>query len=87
MSWEVRLSRRAVRDVELLRAANLAARARRLIEVLQENPFSNPPPYEKLVGDLQGCYSRRINRQHRLVYEVNQDARQVRVLRMWTHYE
>lgn len=87
MSWEVRLSRRAVRDVELLRAANLAARARRLIEVLQENPFSNPPPYEKLVGDLQGCYSRRINRQHRLVYEVDQDARQVRVLRMWTHYE
>lgn len=67
--------------------SGLQTRAQRLLEVVQENPFSNPPPYEKLVGDLNGCYSRRINLQHRLVYEVLESDGIVRVLAMWSHYE
>lgn len=87
MSWDVRLSRAAQKDLEHLRAAGLAERARKLVELLKENPNQSPPSYEKLVGDLAGCYSHRINWQHRMVYAVDDTARQVRVLRMWTHYE
>lgn len=77
----------ARKDAKKLARSGLQTRAQRLLEVVQENPFSNPPPYEKLVGDLNGCYSRRINLQHRLVYEVLESDGIVRVLAMWSHYE
>lgn len=87
MSWQVVFSRHAVKDARKLLAAGLKAKAQELLAVLAADPFQNPPPYEKLVGDLAGAYSRRINIQHRLVYEVFAKERSVRVLRMWTHYE
>ncbi len=84
--WRVEFHRSAVKDLELLRRAGLAGKARALAEGLQDDPYYTPPPYEKLSGDMQGLYSRRINAQHRLVYKVDKDAMTVRVLRMWTHY-
>ena len=87
MSWQVVFSRHAEKDAKKLAAAGLKAKAQALLAVLAIDPFQNPPPYEKLVGDLAGAYSRRINIQHRLVYEVFTTERVVRVLRMWTHYE
>jgi len=74
-------------DAQRLLASGLKPKAQDLLEVLAVNPFQNPPPYEKLVGDLMGAYSRRINIQHRMVYEVFDAERTVRVLRMWSHYE
>jgi Txe/YoeB family toxin of toxin-antitoxin system len=85
--WKLIFSRRAQKDVKRLAAAGLKPRAQALLAVLAEDPFGAPPRYEKLVGDLAGCYSRRINIQHRLVYEVLLDQRVVHVLRMWTHHE
>lgn len=85
--WKVVFTKAAQKDAPKLAAAGLRAKAESLIAVLSENPFQNPPPYEKLVGDLAGAYSRRINRQHRLVYQVLEEQRLVKVLRMWTHYE
>lgn len=87
VSWRVVYSRHAQKDAKKLATAGLKARALELLTVLAADPFQNPPPYEKLVGDLAGAYSRRINIQHRLVYEVFPKERVVRVLRMWTHYE
>ena len=87
MSWQVVFSKHAEKDAKKLAAAGLKAKAQALLAVLAIDPFQNPPPYEKLVGDLAGAYSRRINIQHRLVYEVFTTERVVRVLRMWTHYE
>lgn len=87
MSWQVVFSKHAVKDARKLAAAGLKPKAQELLAVLAQNPFQNPPPYEKLVGDLAGTYSRRINIQHRLVYEVFTEEHTVRVLRMWTHYE
>lgn len=87
MSWQVVFSRHAQKDAKKLAAAGLKARAQELLAMLALDPFQNPPPYEKLVGDLAGAYSRRINIQHRLVYEVFPKERVVRVLRTWTHYE
>ena len=87
MSWEVVFSRYALKDAKKLSAAGLKTKAQELLALLAADPFQNPPPYEKLVGDLAGAYSRRINIQHRLVYEVFAKERTVRVLRMWTHYE
>lgn len=87
MSWQVFFSRHAQKDAKKLAAAGLRAKAQELLAVLAADPFQSPPPYEKLVGDLAGAYSRRINIQHRLVYEVFTAERTVRVLRMWTHYE
>lgn len=87
MTWEVVYAKHAVKDAKKLAAAGLKAKALDLLEVLAHDPFQNPPPYEKLVGDLDGAYSRRINIQHRLVYEVFKKEHTVRVLRMWTHYE
>ncbi len=87
MSWTLLFSREAVKDKARLRQAGLADNAKALLAVLRENPFANPPRYEKLVGDLMGLYSRRINRQHRLVYAIDVEAKRVRILRMWTHYE
>ncbi len=87
MKWAVVFAKHAVKDAKKLAAAGLKDKAQALIEVLANDPFQNPPPFEKLVGDLEGAYSRRINIHHRLVYEVFKKERTVRVLRMWTHYE
>lgn len=86
-TWSLVYSRQAQKDAKKLAAAGLKPRAERLLEVIADDPFRAPPRFEKLVGDLAGCYSRRINIQHRLVYEVLPDAHIVHVLRMWTHYE
>ena len=85
--WTVVYTRQAQKDAKRIASANLKPQTLRLLEVLAQNPFQNPPPYEKLRGDLEGAYSRRINIQHRLVYEVYEKERTVKVLRMWTHYE
>ena len=85
--WSVKLSKRAIKDKELLKGAGLAEKTKQLLEVLINNPFQNPPSYEKLIGDLAGFYSRRINRQHRLVYRVDESAHTVYVDSMWSHYE
>ena len=85
--WRVVFSKQAAKDAKKLSASGLKAKAQALIEVLTEDPFAVPPRYERLVGDLAGMYSRRINIQHRQVYEVFEEERTVRVLRMWTHYE
>lgn len=87
VSWSVILSRNAVKDAEKLRKAGLKSRAELLLELLKENPFEKYPKYEKLVGNLEGYYSRRINIQHRLVYSVDEENKVVHVLRMWSHYE
>lgn len=87
MSWQLVFSRHAEKDAKKLAAAGLKPKAQELLAVLSTDPFQNPPSYEKLVGDLAGAYSRRINIQHRLVYEVFVAERVVRVLRMWSHYE
>ena len=87
MKWAVVFAKHAVKDAKKLAAAGLKSKAQNLLEVLAIDPFQNPLPYEKLVGDLDGAYSRRINIHHRLVYEVFKKARKVRVLRMWTQYE
>lgn len=87
MSWAVVFAKQAVKDARKIAAAGLKPKAQALLDVLRNDPFQNPPPFEKLVGDLEGAYSRRINIQHRLVYEVFKAERTVRVLRMWTHYE
>ena len=87
MKWSVVYAKQAVKDAKKLAAAGLKNNAQRLLDILADDPFQNPPPFEKLVGDLAGAYSRRISIQHRLVYEVFKKGRTVRVLRMWTHYE
>lgn len=87
VTWNVAYSKFALKDAKKLSAAGLRDRAQALLDILEKDPFQNPPPYEKLVGDLRGAYSRRINIQHRLVYEVFRKEKTVRVLRMWTHYE
>jgi Txe/YoeB family toxin of toxin-antitoxin system len=87
VSWRLVYTKHAQKDAQKLGASGLKARAQELLAVLQANPFQNPPPFEKLVGDLAGAYSRRINIQHRLVYQVLADEKTVKVLRMWTHYE
>ena len=87
MKRAVVYARHALKDAEKISSAGLKAKAQVLLEVLANDPFQNPPAYEKLVGDLDGAYSRRINIQHRLVYEVFKKERTVRVLRMWSHYE
>lgn len=85
--WRIVFAKHALKDAKKLAAAGLKERTQDLLELLACDPFQNPPPYEQLVGDLEGAYSRRINIQHRLVYEVFKKERTVRVLRMWTHYE
>ena len=87
VTWNVAYSKFALKDAKKLSAAELREKAQALLDILEKDPFQNPPPYEKLVGDLRGAYSRRINIQHRLVYEVFRKEKTVRVLRMWTHYE
>ncbi|HWQ94089.1 MAG TPA: Txe/YoeB family addiction module toxin [Gammaproteobacteria bacterium] len=87
MSWQLAFTKQAQKDAQKLKTSNLKPQAEKLLQLLRENPFQNPPPYEKLVGDLAGAYSRRINIQHRLVYQVLEKEHIVKVLRMWTHYE
>ena len=87
VSWEVVYAKQAIKDAKKLAASSLKPKAQELIAVLADDPFQNPPPIEKMVGDLIGAYSRRINIQHRIVYEVFTKEKTVRVLRMWTHYE
>ena len=87
MRWTVVYAKHALKDAKKLSAAGLKSKAEELLAVLANDPFQNPPAYEKLVGDLDGAYSRRVNIQHRLVYEVFKKERIVRVLRMWSHYE
>lgn len=87
MSWTLAFTKQAQKDAKRLAAAGLKDKAQVLLDVLKQNPFQNPPSYEKLVGDLAGAYSRRINIQHRLVYQVLEAERVVKVIRMWTHYE
>ena len=87
VTWNVAYSKFALKDAKKLSAAGLREKAQALLDILEKDPFQNPPPYEKLVGDLRGAYSRRINIQHRLVYEVFRKEKTVRVLRMWTYYE
>jgi toxin YoeB len=87
VSWEIVFAKQALKDAKKLAASGLKPKAQEVLAVLTNNPFQNPPPFEKLVGDLAGAYSRRINIQHRVVYEIFSEERTVRVLRMWTHYE
>jgi toxin YoeB len=87
VNWAVVYTKQAQKDAKKIASSNLKSQAQRLLEVLAKNPFQTPPPYEKLAGDLEGAYSRRINIQHRLVYQVYEAEHTVKVLRMWTHYE
>jgi Txe/YoeB family toxin of toxin-antitoxin system len=87
VSWRVVYTKQATKDAKNLAAAGLKSKAQALLDLLEEDPHRTPPPYEKLVGDLAGAYSRRINIQHRLVYQILEDVKTVKVLRMWTHYE
>ncbi len=85
--WEIHYTSQARKDAKRVVKSGLKDKAKELIDVLRQNPFQNSPPYEKLIGDLQGYYSRRINIHHRLVYQVIKPKRAVKILRMWTHYE
>ena len=87
MSWRLVYTKQAQKDAEKLTAAGLKPKAQTLLEILAQNPYQTPPPFEKLVGDLAGAYSRRITIQHRLVYQVLDEAETVKVLRMWTHHQ
>ena len=87
MTWRLVYTKQAQKDAEKLAAAGLKPKAQSLLALLEQNPYQTPPPFEKLVGDLSGAYSRRINIQHRLVYQVLEESNTVKVLRMWTHYE
>lgn len=87
MSWQLVFTKQAQKDAKKLSSAGLRPKAEALLGILQKNPLQNPPPYEKLVGDLAGAYSRRINIQHRLVYQVLSGIKTVKVIRLWTHYE
>ncbi len=87
MSWELFYTKQAQKDAKKLAATGLKEKTQQLLEILKNDPFKSPPPFEKLVGDLSGAYSRRINIQHRLIYQVLTTEKQVKVLRMWTHYE
>ena len=85
--WRVVFTKQAQKDAKKLSSAGLRPKAEKLIEILRENPYQTPPPFEKLLGDLSGAFSRRINIQHRIVYQILDDKKVVKVIRMWTHYE
>ena len=87
MSWELYFTKQAQKDAKKVASTNLRPHGERLLDILKSDPFQNPPPFEKLVGDLDGAYSRRINIKHRLVYQVLKGQRAVKIIRMWTHYE
>ena len=85
--WRVFFAKQAQKDAKKLSAAGLRSKAEKLIEILRDNPYQTPPPFEKLLGDLSGAFSRRINIQHRLVYQILDDEKVIKVIRMWTHYK
>lgn len=87
MSWKLIYTKQAQKDAKKLKGSGLKSKAKILLEILKDDPFKTPPPYEKLVGDLSGAYSRRINIHHRLVYQVLEEEHIVKIIRMWTHYE
>ena len=87
MNWELIYTKQAQKDAKKLSGLGLRSKAQKLLKIIKENPYQNPPPYEKLVGDLAGAYSRRINIQYRLVYQVLQTEHIIKVIRLWTHYE
>jgi toxin YoeB len=87
VNWAIVYTKQAQKDAKKIASSNLKAQAQRLLDIIEKDPFQNPPPYEKLIGDLAGAYSRRINIQHRLVYQVYDAERTIKVIRMWTHYE
>lgn len=85
--YKIVYTKDSIKDIEKLKGANLNKKVLALIEIIKNNPFQTPPPYEKLVGDLQGLYSRRINIKHRLVYQILENVQTVKIINMWTHYE
>lgn len=85
--YKIVYTKDSIKDIEKLKGANLNKKVLALIEIIKNNPFQTPPPYEKLVGDLQGLYSRRINVKHRLVYQILENVQTVKIISMWTHYE
>ena len=87
MSWRLVFTKQAQKDAKKIAQSGLKAQTSKLLDILKKNPYQNPPAYEKLVGDLSGAFSRRINIQHRLIYQVLDDVKTVKVIRMWTHYE
>ena len=87
MTWGLHYTKQAERDAKKIAASGLRAKAQTLLQILEKDPWQNPPPFEKLVGDLSGAYFRRINIQHRLVYQVLEPEKAVKILRLWTHYE
>ena len=87
VSWKIVFTKQAQKDAKKIAASNLKTQTQRLLDILAINPFQDPPPFEKLVGDLSGAISRRINIQHRLVYQVYSEEKTIKVIRMWTHYE
>lgn len=87
MSWKVVFTKQAKKDAKKLTSAGLKPKTEKLLKILKENPYQNPPSYEKLVGDLSGAYSRRINIQHRIVYQIIEESKVVKIVRLWTHYE
>ena len=87
MTWEIVYTKQAQKDAKKLASSGLKSKAKKLLYIIQKDPYQNPPPYEKLVGDLSGAYSRRINIQHRLVYQIYEKKQTIKVIRLWTHYE
>ncbi len=85
--YKIVYRKQVLKDIPKLKAVGLSEKAKKLIDVIRENPFQNPPPYEKLVGDLQGAYSRRINIQHRLIYQVFEEIKTIKIISVWSHYE
>ncbi len=87
MNWRIVFTKQAQKDAKKISVSNLKPKAEKIIKILRQNPFQTPPPYKKLIGDLAGAYSRRINIQHRIVYQVIDDEKIIKIIRMWTHYE
>lgn len=87
VNWKIVYTKQALKDAKKLSDSGLRPKAESLLEIIKKNPFKNPPPFEKLVGDLTGAYSRRINIQHRIVYQIMKKYKTVKIVRMWTHYE
>lgn len=87
MSYEIRYSKKVIKDVQKIKQAKLNTKLKSLLDIIREDPFQNPPPYERLLGELKEYYSRRINFQHRLVYKVNEEQKQIQIVSIWSHYE
>ncbi len=85
--FKIKYRKQAIKDLEKIKQSKLDEKVKKLIDIIKENPYQNPPPYEKLTGDLSGAYSRRINLQHRLIYQILEEEKTIKILRMWTHYE